>query len=215
MDRRQAVAALLFLPLLPAARAVHARDEPIIAGPCEGCEAVFAGRPHVPPAIARIAPAGEPGEPLSLRGTVRDAAGRAVAGVVIYAYHTDASGIYPDAPGQPRGAARSHGRLRGWARSDADGRYGFDTIRPGSYPGEDIPEHIHLHVIEPGRATYYIDDVVFRDDPKLTPAHLARHDAGRGGSGVATPRRLDGVWQVQRDIVLGLNLPGDALRSDR
>ena len=104
--------------------------------------------------------------------------------------------------------ARRHGRLRAWVRTDAEGMYRFQSIRPGSYPGRDVPEHIHMHVIEPGRFTYYIDDLVFTDDPKLTTAYIRDHDAGRGGSGIASPQRRDGVWQVRRDITLGLRIPG-------
>ena len=67
---------------------------------------------------------------------------------------------------------------------------------------------MHLHIIEPGRCTYYIDDIVFTDDPRLTPAARAGFP-GRGGSGVATPRREgEGAWVVERDIVLGAGIRG-------
>lgn len=81
-------------------------------------------------------------------------------------------------------------------------------IRPGSYPGRDVPEHIHIHVIEPGRATYYIDDVVFSDDSKLTPRQIQKVSRGRGGLGIVTPERREGVWLVRRDIVLRQDIPG-------
>jgi protocatechuate 3,4-dioxygenase beta subunit len=67
-----------------------------------------------------------------------------------------------------------------------------------------------MHVIEPGCATYYIDEIVFTDDPLLTPAERGQHQAHRAGSGITTPRR-DGAgkpWRVERDIRLGLNIPG-------
>lgn len=91
--------------------------------------------------------------------------------------------------------------------SDADGAYAFDTIRPGSYPGRRDPAHIHMHVIERGCATYYIDDVVFTDDPLLTPEHERQMSRGRGGKGVTTPARTNGQWNVVRDIHLGMNIP--------
>jgi len=66
-----------------------------------------------------------------------------------------------------------------------------------------------MHVIEPGRGTYFIDDIVFRDDPRLTPEKLGELTRNRGGSGVATPRRgPDGTWLVERDIFLGKGIPG-------
>lgn len=187
--------------------------EPVVGLPCEGCEAVFDGLPAQPQSSARIAPASEPGEPLVLHGIVRDRQGRPQSGVVIYAYHTDRGGIYPADPHLIGDAAR-HGRLRGWARTDAAGRYAFQTIRPGGYPGKSIPQHVHLHVIEPGRCTYYIGDVLFADDPRLTAELRAQAGHARGGSGLVEPRRDDrGVWQAQRDIVLGLGVPGHAACS--
>ncbi len=194
--------ALLALAL---AAAVTGR-EPVVGLPCEGCEAVFDGVPARIEAAARIAPPGEPGAPMRIEGTVRDAKGAPVEGVVVYAYHTDAQGTYPRDERARTEAARRHGRLRGWARTDSSGRYRFDTIRPASYPSRDTPEHVHMHVIEPGRATYYLDDVEFDDDPLLTPERR-RHE-GRGGAGIVTPRRQGGQWRVRRDVVLGANVPG-------
>src|SRR5690606_38698432 len=185
-----------------------AAREPIVGLPCEGCEAVFEGLPAVLSPRARIAPPGEPGEPLSLAGRVLAADGSPRAGIVVYAYHTDAQGIYPPLADAPGRAAERHGRLRGWVASDAEGRYTFDTIRPASYPTRDVPAHIHLHVLEPGCGTYYIDDAMFTDDPLLTPPHPRAHAAGRGGSGLATPTHANGSWQVTRDIRLGAGIPG-------
>jgi protocatechuate 3,4-dioxygenase beta subunit len=88
---------------------------------------------------ARIAPASEPGEPLVVRGQLRTPAGAAAAGAMVFAYHTDRGGLYDDP---------SHGphswRLRGWARTSPDGRFTFETIRPGAYPGGRIPPHVHF-----------------------------------------------------------------------
>lgn len=202
------VAAVIALASLSAGVAAAQRPPAIVGLPCESCRAALAGLPAMPPTIARLAPPGEPGEPLHVHGTVRDATGRPRAGVIVYAHQTDHRGLYPPAPAGTPTAARSHGRLRAWARSDAEGRYGFLTVRPGGYPGSDIPQHIHLHVIEPGCALYYIDDVLFSDDPRLTPAQRTKLDQGRGGHGIATPARRDGSWRVRRDIVLGRNIPG-------
>ena len=182
--------------------------EPVVGLPCEGCEAVFDGMPDSLAWSARIAPPDEPGEALRIEGVVRDGNGRPVAGVVVYAYHTDEEGIYPRDE-RRRGYAARHGRLHGWARTAAGGRYRFDTIRPAGYPGTDIPQHVHMHVIEPGRCTYYIDDIHFADDPRLSDAVRRRLTTGRGGSGLAMPvRDADGLWRVTRDIVLGENVPG-------
>ena len=184
-------------------------DEPVLV-PCEGCEAAFDGLPADAGATSRIAPKGEPGEPLTLSGVVRDASGMPRSGIVIYAYHTDAGGRYPDDP-RLSGAAARHGRLRAWAITDAAGNYSFRTIRPGSYPGESMPQHIHMHVIEPGRGTYYLGDTLFDDDPLLTPRHRAEQTRAHGGNGIVRVQG-DAVagWSAHRDIVLGANVPGYA-----
>lgn len=197
---------LVLVSLLSVADAASAArvtgKEVVVGGPCEGCEHVFAGLPRQLPNMARLAPPSQAGESLQVSGTVRNAAGVPQANVVIYAYQTDRGGIYPR-------AATRHGALRGWARSDAKGRYGFTTIRPGAYPGADIPQHIHMHVIEPGRCTYYIGDILFTDDPFLTPPHRQRETNARGGSGIVRPAGdSQSGWTVTRDITLGLNVPG-------
>lgn len=198
----------IFLSMLLISPAALAQAERVVGGPCEGCGAVFAGMPDEIGARTRIGPESEPGEPLVLSGTVYDLQGLPKPGVVVYAYHTGADGRYPTARGVKDREARRHGRLRGWARSDVAGHYRFDTIRPGSYPLRSDPAHIHLHVIEPGCATYWIDDVLFTDDPKLTDKVRARMDRDRGGNGVVAPKRDDGGWSVTRDIRLGMNVPG-------
>ncbi len=175
--------------------------EPVVGGRCGGCENIFVGMPEDLSSTARIAPEDEPGQPLVVEGTVRDATGQPVPGVIVYAYQTDERGIYPD--GETR-----HGSLRAWARSDAEGEYRFDTIRPAGYPGTRIPQHIHMHVLEPGRCTYYIDDIRFSDDDRLTDAQRQRMGRGRGGQGLLTPELDDGTWTVTRDIELGANIPG-------
>jgi protocatechuate 3,4-dioxygenase beta subunit len=135
--------------------------------------------------------------------------GRPVSGVIVYAYQTDATGVYPTDEVYHGRAAYRHGRLRGWAQTDDDGSYAFDTIRPAGYPGTDLPQHIHMHVIEVGCCTYYIDDIFFEDDPRFTPTMRSRLTQDRGGSGVSMPVRLDdGTWSVVRDIVLGAGIPG-------
>jgi len=157
----------------------------------------------------RIAPEDEPGEPLVIEGTVRDEEGAPASGVIVYAYHTDARGIYPRDERLRGSAAYPHGRLRAWAKTGADGSYRFETIRPGSYPGTTIAQHVHMHVIEPGRCTYYIASIEFEDDPHLTAADREAQERGRGGSGLVSPTREGGGrWTVRRDIVLGLLVPG-------
>jgi protocatechuate 3,4-dioxygenase beta subunit len=200
MDRRTLVSIGLALPVaLASGREPAASREPVIGGPCEGCDWVYADIPAKLSSVARIAPTSEPGVPLIIEGVVKSARDAPVAKVIVYAYHTDRRGIYP-------AAGNRHGTLRGWATTDARGRYRFDTIRPGAYPGRNIPEHVHMHVIEPGAGTYYIDDLRFLDDPLLT--EMNRRSFERAGNGLSMPVRRDDVWHARRDIALGLNIPG-------
>lgn len=193
-----------------AAGSAHA-DEPVVGGPCQGCDAVFVGKPAKLASISRIAPADEPGEPLRLSGVVTGPDGKPRAGIIVYAYQTDAKGIYPRPEKSLGGWADRHGRLRGWAVTDREGRYTFDSIRPASYPSQAVEQHIHMHVIEPGCGTYYIDNVNFADDPLLPANERGPRPDARAGSGLATPTRdAAGTWLVTRDIRLGLNIPGYA-----
>lgn len=179
-----------------------AANEPVL-GDCEGCELVFEGQPKVLTSSARIAPEGEPGEPLVIEGVVRTPRGTVAPNVIVYAYQTDAKGRYPKSD-------TVHGRLRAWVKTDAKGRYRFESIRPGAYPNHSEPQHVHMHLVEPGRATYFIDDLIFADDPLLTSDARARMNHGRGGEGFTTPKKdSKGTWHVQRDIIVRKNVtPG-------
>jgi protocatechuate 3,4-dioxygenase beta subunit len=177
-----------------------------VGGGCDGCELMFEGMPKSPGWRTSIAGAGEAGEPLEMRGVIYQSDGKTPApDVILYVYHTDAKGYYSPAPGQTQG--RRHGHLRGWMKTDREGRYELRTIRPAPYPGHNIPAHIHPVVKEPRKNEYYLDEYVFDDDPLLTP-EKRRAMENRGGSGiVAVSRNKDGVWVGRRDIVLGRNIP--------
>ncbi len=182
--------------------------EPIVGLPCEGCEAVFNGIPAQMNSRTRITPESEPGAPMVVVGKVLNQKGQPQSGIVIYAYQTNSKGVYPESAAVRDFETRRQGTLRAWVKTDASGQYAFDTIRPGSYPIDDVPEHIHFHIIEPGCSSYYIDDIMFTDDPKLTPKQIKRIAKDRGGNGISTPLKKNGVWYVTRDIYLGKNIPG-------
>ncbi len=169
---------------------------------CEGCEAIHERSFDGLTWSTVIPPAGEPGDRLILTGRVVGADGRTpAAGVVVYAHHTNARGVYPTR-GDERGWERRHGYLRGWVITDERGEYRFETIRPAPYPGRSDPAHIHITVKEPDRREYWIDEVVFADDPLVDARYRARVQ-NRGGSGIVVPTRdASGAWLARRDIVL-------------
>ena len=212
--RRQLVlGSLALLAAAPALRLADAigaesRDAGIAVGDgCDGCEFMHRDMPERLASTTRIPPAGELGVPLRVQGVIHRPDGRTpAAGVILYAYHTDARGHYvpPDATDH---TLTRHGRMRGWIRTGADGRYRFDTLRPAPYPGRDIPAHIHLLVKEPGKREYWIDECEFDDDPLLSPA-LRRTRQQRGGTGIVRiAHAADGTAQAIRNIVLGRNVP--------
>lgn len=120
------------------------------------------------PSAVQIAGANEPGERLVVTGQVVDGA-RPIAGASVYIFQTDANGEY--APGVSGPDAELNPRLKGAVRTDADGRYRVETIRPGSY--DNNPAHLHYLVIATGYKGR-IFDLWFQDDPIL----LARRAAG-------------------------------------
>jgi len=161
---------------------------------CEWCGASEA--PGNLTSLARVAGAEEPGERMVVQGRVLRADGRTPAtDVVLYLYHTNAKGIYP-MRGDERGNARRHGYLRGWLKTDAQGRYRIESIRPGGYPGRRDPAHIHLVVKDGAQPEYWIDELVFEDDPRTAAVR------GRPGFSIVTLTLRDGVWKGEKDIRL-------------
>jgi protocatechuate 3,4-dioxygenase, beta subunit len=178
-----------------------------VGGYCEGCEGIYDGMPAQLNWETRIAAATEPGEPMEASGVIYQPDGKTpAAGVILYAYHTDARGIYPPVSGA-NGAALRHGRLRGWIKTNARGEYKFATIKPASYPNSTIPSHVHLIVKEPDKNEYYIDSFEFEDDRFLTQQERARRRKIGGNGVVRLTKNASGVWVTRRDITLGLNVP--------
>jgi protocatechuate 3,4-dioxygenase beta subunit len=114
--------------------------------------------------VERIAPATEPGTPLTIHGLVLDPSGKPAAGVEVFAYHTDSNGIYAQT------GASDPWRLKGWAVTDAQGRFEFHTIRPAPYPNRPIPAHVHVTVTAAccGRQFH---ELMFEGDPLATKAY--------------------------------------------
>jgi len=174
-------------------------------GSCEDCELMFADMPAQPSWSTRLGSASTPGEPLVIRGTIYQRDGKTPAPhVILYVYHTNHNGTYT--PGDNQKNARRHGALRGWVKTDQNGRYEFTTIRPAAYPGRTDPAHIHPIIMEPDGRYYWIDDYLF-DDDKLVTTRVRNGQQKRGGSGIITVRKnTHGVWEGRRDIILGMNV---------
>ena len=177
----------------------------LVGGPCEGCEAIYEYGDKVLNNLDTLPNYLENEPKIKLTGTVFNRDGSPAEKIIIYLYHTNRSGIY-ETNGTEKGWARRHGLFRGWVQTDVNGRYTVYTFRPGSYPNRDEPEHIHMIIKEPDKNAYYIDDIVFVDDPLLKPEKI-KVLRDRAGSGIVTPRRVGELWEVRRDIILGKNIP--------
>lgn len=183
-------------------------------GSCESCEILFVDMPKTIPSVVTGPGWFEPGQKLILSGTIFQPDGKTPAvGVVLYYWQASHKGVYEPSKSQKKESSK-HGKLRGWIKTDSLGGYQLRTIRPGSYPGSAIPAHIHLLVLEPAiDGPYFIDDILFSDDPFLDQTVKKYPPENRGGSGVLTTTIEDGIQFCKRDIVLGLNIPGYVRRK--
>ena len=82
-------------------------------------------RPATLTSTARIAPTSEPGVPLTVRGQLLNVDGSPAADAVVFAYHTDREGLYDKRENGPHSW-----RLRGWVKTDTDGRFSRLSYRP-------------------------------------------------------------------------------------
>lgn len=148
-------------------------------------------RPAAIGMAGRIAQTDEPGVPLAVHGQVFQPDGATPApNVVVFAYQTDAAGLY-SRPGDAE-----EWRLKGWATTDADGRFEFATIRPGPYPGRTEPAHIHM-TVESRTFGRQWAELLFADDPLVTAAVRDR-SAWAGRFGFVRPVRVEaGIGHVE------------------
>jgi protocatechuate 3,4-dioxygenase beta subunit len=110
---------------------------------------------------ASMLPPGEPGTSLVVHGRVVQPDGRTpAAGVIVYAYQTDARGYYNEARDAPP-------RLRAWVKTDARGEFTLRTVRPGQYPGRSVPAHVHFQAWGHGYEPQWTTELLFGDDPTI------------------------------------------------
>jgi len=153
---------------------------------------------HRPAALmehSRIASASEPGTPLIISGLVVGPDGvTPQPNAIVFAYHTDDSGLYSERPGLPW-------RLRGWARTDSAGRFEFETIRPGPYPNHRVPAHVHVTIESSAFGRQY-GGLQF-DDDSLVPAADREASIAKGRfADVLTVVREGRTEHVQLNIKL-------------
>jgi protocatechuate 3,4-dioxygenase beta subunit len=145
---------------------------------------------------AALAGAEEPGTRLLVRGRLFAPDGeRPAAGAILYAYQTDVTGVYNRERDAPP-------RLRGYMRTDADGRFEYETIQPGSYPGTRVPAHVHHHAWGGGWPAQWLGELNFADDPFLSDEARQRSAAAGRFAWILTPRQEAGRLVVDFNLRL-------------
>lgn len=179
----------------------------LVGGGCDGCEIMYVGMPTNISSVDTSVGWKEKGQKLLVTGTVYKLDGKTPApNVIIYYWQTDNNGYYSPKDGMDEKAKR-HGHIRGWVKSDDNGKYSIYTIRPSPYPNNNIPAHIHTSIKEPNiDKEYYIDEFVFDDDNLLTGAKRKALE-NRGGSGILRVLISGNLQIAEHNIVLGLNIP--------
>jgi len=126
-----------------------------------------------------------PGEPAYLFGRVLDVGGKPIAGATIDVWQTDGEGFYDV---QRPGGNESY--ARGKFTTAADGRYGFRTVKPVSYP---IPTDgpVGKMLLGMGRHPY-------------RPAHVHAIISAPGYEKVATHLFVKGDAYLDSDAVFGV-----------
>lgn len=180
----------------------------LIGGGCDGCEIMYVDMPTNLKAVDTSAGWAEKGQKLLVTGTVFKLDGKTPApNVIIYYWQTDNNGFYSASEGLDE-KAKTHGHIRGWIKTDENGKYTIYTIRPAPYPNDVLPAHIHLSIKEPSiENEYYPDDINFDDDKLLIPYFKKYPQENRGGSGVVRVLLKSGIQIAEHDIILGLNIP--------
>jgi protocatechuate 3,4-dioxygenase beta subunit len=179
-----------------------------LIGTCEGCEAIFEYGDRELSAIDTLVDFPNSGPKLKISGTVYESDEKTPAeNVILYIYHTNQEGIYPT-KGDEKGWAKRHGYIRGWIKTDKNGKYTFYTLKPGTYPSRNQPAHIHITLLEPNGKYYWINSYYFEDDPLLTDEDKNNSLIRGGAANILNLKKENHLLIGNRDIILGKNVPG-------
>jgi protocatechuate 3,4-dioxygenase beta subunit len=146
------------------------------------------------PARIAISP-GEPGERLIVTGRVLDFP-RGIAGASLYIFHADREGRYTRDREGPN--TDENARLHGALRTDAEGRFRYETIRPAGYGANGA--HIHYVVNHPDYKTR-MEELRLADDPEAfaSPAEVRGLKSGARQPSTAFPDYVFAMLPVEQD----------------
>ncbi len=146
-------------------------------------------RDHAGTGTVSLTSAGEPGVPLVVRGRVDGGDSSPSPNALVYVYQTSDRGWYSDRAVHVGGNSgdHNHARLFGYVRTDGDGRFVLNTIRPGFYPNAGTPAHIHIAIWSAADpADFLISEIRFDDCPRMTES--MREQSRRDGFVVCAVR---------------------------
>jgi len=167
-------------------------------------------RMHSPPTESggSIVRSETPGPALFVTAHVRDTAGRPIEGAEVDVWHSSPEGFY-----EQQDSKQAHMNLRGKFTTDADGAFGFRSVKPAGYPipidgpaGDFVratrrhhyrPAHLHFLIYKPGFKTL-ISQIYVNDDERLDSdvqfgvtraliGNYVRHDNGRAPAANVEP----------------------------
>ena len=156
-------------------------------------------RPLTIASHGRIAAKNELGTPLVVHGIIVGPDGLTPAkDVVVHAYHRDRNGF----DFGPNDAALSTWRLQGWVKTDAEGRFEFQTIRPAPDHLGREGSHVHFTVESQVFGRQWAPTLFFAEDSLVTERQRRQStEAGEFG-GVRKVSVVDGIQHVELRIRL-------------
>jgi protocatechuate 3,4-dioxygenase beta subunit len=117
-------------------------------------------RDHAPTGKINIVTSSETGQRIRIKGVMLDKKDKSpLANQLFYFYHTMSSGYY--------GENTDKAKLFGYLRTNKNGTFEIQTIKPGGYPGEKFPAHVHVEVYGPEGQAIFGTEFQFADDPRM------------------------------------------------
>lgn len=145
------------------------------------------------------------GERIRIEGRVLDGEGAPVGDALVEVWQANAHGRYQHPA--DHGSAPLDDSFLGFGRSgtDEDGRYWFETIRPGCVPFDGVPQapHIVVTVFARGLLNHATTRLYFADDSSTETDPVLQHvPPERRQTLLAQRSRIDGHTVYRFDIIL-------------
>lgn len=136
---------------------------------------------------------------LKIFGTIYERDGVTPAiDVILYIYQADERGDFDLREENEKRYVHN----RGWIKTDADGHYTFYTYVPGNDRSYNQLQQLFPVIKEPSKPEYHITSFLFDQDPLLSKYCRKRMAKKGDPSRILKPKKVEGVFVVQKDIIL-------------